>query len=400
MYIDRLKIENLKCFGKSQVELNHPIKKYDSVTPPRLKNVNLFLGENGVGKTTVCQAICLAVLKTILGTSAAGFRTEGLVRVGEESADIIANLMLSTQDGNPGKPEARAIIKQVSGTEILEMRGQPAKWTDVLLEEGSPAVFLAAYSANRRTERPEAYNERLRNLRYQRTASIFEPHVGLIPISLALAYSKHRSSEVVALVNALLPPRVQLTEESCATGVQSALFTEPLFNADGVSLPLSGLSDGYRLHIGWIIDFISHLARVMPPKMKLADAEGVVIIDEIDLLLHAEWQRHVVETLAQTFPAIQFLMTTHSPIVAGTLESQNLFLIERTESPTSEIRPCHDSVFGLPIDTILVRLFGLESPRAPLLEMQLAELEGKARQGDRDASIEYLHRLRLGVNKG
>ncbi len=399
MYIDRLKIENLKCFAKAHVELNHPRKKYDTVAEtPTLQNVNLFVGENGAGKTTVCQALCIAILKTIIGTSAAGFRSEGLVRIGEQSADIVANLALSEQDGSKGKPEAHAIIKQVSGTEILEMRGQPAEWAKALLEEGSPAVFLAAYGASRRTALPEGYNERSRNQRYQRTASIFEPHVGLIPLSLALVYSKQRVSEFVELVNRLLPPRVQLTQEIDTT--RQGLFAELLFNADGVLLPLSGLSDGYRLHIGWIVDLISHLARVMPPHTKLAEAEGIVIIDEIDLFLHPEWQRHVVKTLAQTFPNIQFLLTTHSPIVAGTLESQNIFLIDRVEAHTCEILPCTEDVFGMSIDKILVRLFGLESPRAPELEMQLKDLEMKARQGDQDASIEYLRRLRLGVKTG
>lgn len=399
MYIDRLKIENLKSFAKAQVDLNHPERKYDSAAQtPRLKNVNLFLGENGAGKTTVCQALCVAVLKNILATSAAGFRTNGFVRIGEKDADITATIRLFAQDGTVGKTEAHATIKQRHGTEFVEGRGQPAKWAEVLYEEESPAFFLAAYGVSRRTERPEAYNERLRNRRYQRIASLFESHIGLIPLSLAFEYSRQRIDEVLGLVNRLLPKRVQLTLQRDPG--HELLFAEPLFDADGVVLAQSGLSDGYRLHVAWIVDFISHLARVMPSNIKLEDAEGVVIVDEIDLLLHAEWQRYVVPNLAETFPKIQFLITSHSPIVAGTLQSQNLFLIEHVGAHTSEIHDCDENVYGLSIDKILVRLFGLESPRAPELELQLVELEKRAQNGDRDASIEYLRRLRLGVQTG
>ena len=246
MYVDRLKIENLKCFDKVQVDLNHPGRKYDSASAtPRLKNINLFLGENGAGKTTVCQALCIAVLKSILATSAAGFRTEGFVRVNQKSADIVASLELSDQDGGASRHDAHASIKQSFGTEFVEGRGQPAKWAEVLFQEESAALFLAAYGVSRRTERPEAYNERLRNRRYQRTASIFETHVGLIPLSLAFEYSRSRTEEVIDLVNRLLPDRVRLTGLSASNGGQPRLLlTEPTFDMDGVRLNQSGLSDG------------------------------------------------------------------------------------------------------------------------------------------------------------
>lgn len=270
------------------MELNHPGRKYESdAAAPRLKNVNLFLGENGAGKTTVCQALCIAVLKSILATSAAGFRTEGFVRSGSDAAEMVANLSLSGLDGTTGKAEARAIIKQRSGTEFVEGRGQPAKWADALFEEESPALFLAAYGVSRRTERPEAYNERLRNRRYQRTASLFETHIGLIPLSLAFDLDAMRLVEVARLVNRLLPAEVRLGGLSVYQPAALPRFAEPFFLAEDIRLEQAGLSDGYRLHVGWVIDLISHLARVLPLEAKLADAEGVVIVDEIDLLLHA-----------------------------------------------------------------------------------------------------------------
>ena len=401
MYVERLKIENMKCFESAQIDLNHPRKKYGA-NEPRLKNVNLLLGVNGVGKTTLCQALCIAVLKNILATSAGGFLTSGtqrFIRQKGSVSDITATLNLSKQDGNEGKVEARGTLKDFSGTEVLESRGQPAKWAAPIFDENAPSFFLAAYSVNRRTERPEAYNERLRHARYHRVATLFEPHVGLIPFSLAMRTIVTRHKEVRDIINKLVTfgskkdtknDYVQLSE----AGLNSI---EPTFDADGAELPLSALSDGYRMHIGWIVDFITQLAKVLPLETRLDEAEGVVIVDEIDLLLHPEWQRYVVETLAEAFPRIQFLLTTHSPIVVGTLEAQNLFLVERIAPHTSHIQPCEEKVFGLSIDTILVRLFGLQSPRAPYLEEKLAELAEKAQKGDRNASLEYLHRLSAGV---
>ncbi len=408
MYVKKLTIENFKCFEKAQVELNYPGKKYpSSVQKPKFDNVNLFIGENGSGKSTVCQALCIAVLESLLSTSNAGFRTEGLVRKESEKSELTANLMFTEQEGIVDNHKAHAIINSTSGTEYLRPGSNgKSKYDKLLFEETSPTVFLAAYGANRRTERPEAYNERLRNLRYQRVASLFETHIGLIPLLRIFQTSKHRGDQILQLMNGLLPDAVRATGRFILDSlprigqdqqIKLEFYSEPLFNTDGVILPLSSLSDGYRLHIGWIADMIYHLNRVSLPDQKLSEIEGVVIVDEIDLLLHAEWQRNVVETLSKTFPKIQFLFTTHSPIVAGSVPKECLFLVDRVAPHTSEIHPCEEGVYGRSIDEILVRLFGLTSPRAPELELQLAELAKKAQEGDKDASIEYLRRLRLGV---
>jgi hypothetical protein len=385
-YVRSLSIKNLKCFEETAVELNYP--RSTRSASPHLTNINLFLGENGTGKTTVCQALCIGVLQNILALSGTGFRSSGLVRVGTEIATIGVDLVSETAGATE---KASASIIKFADTEYLQAQNSPT-WAIPLFEENSPDLFLVAYGANRRTERPEAYNDRLRTLRYQRIASLFEPHIGLLPLSLALEYSKGRREELIEVVNALLPVEVQLLSST----------EEPRFKAFGVTLPLSGLSDGFRLHVSWVVDFISQLARVLPAEQPLREAKGIVIVDEIDLLLHPAWQRHVVPTLSKAFPNIQFLLTTHSPIVAGTLESRNLFLIESTLSASdpsvyqSSIRPCTEPSLGLSIDTILVRLFGLESPRAPYLEAQLSELEQKARNGDKQAAIEYLRRLQIG----
>lgn len=386
-YVSNASITNLKCFSETSVFLNYPQRTQSS----SLDNVNLFLGENGAGKTTICQALCLGVLRSLLALSGTGFRSSGLVRLGKDTAGI--QLSVRSKNSDFDNTTRTNIIKD-NDTEYLEPPTS-SDWEAHLVEEHSPAMFVAAYGANRRTERPEAYNDRLRNLRYQRVASLFEPHIGLLPLLLALEYSKGRQEEVASLVNQLLPETVQLTLTK----------EEPLFKAFGAMLPLSGLSDGYRLHISWVVDLVCQLARVLPADKPLHEAEGIVMVDEIDLLLHPEWQRHVVPTLSKAFPNIQFLLTTHSPIVAGTLESKNLFLIESIPSKEervpfqSVIQPCTEPTQGLSIDTLLVRLFGLQSPRAPYLETQLSELEAKAREGDEDAALEYLRRLRLGSEK-
>jgi predicted ATP-binding protein involved in virulence len=57
--------------------------------------------------------------------------------------------------------------------------------------------------------------------------------------------------------------------------------------------------------------------------------EGVVLIDEVDLHMHPSWQRIVLGKLRETFPNIQFIITTHSPIVLSEVgDDFNIFLMK------------------------------------------------------------------------
>ena len=259
--------------------------------------------------------------------------------------------------------------------------------------EESASVFVVGYGASRRTERPEGYSERNRKLRYQRVAGLFEDHVGLVPTTYA-AFQLHkrgRFEEARHLLNALLPSSVQLTGATDSSD-------DPLFDVAGVFLPLDALSDGFRTFLGWVWDLLLQLARVAPEGTPLADITGVVIVDEIDLFLHPKWQRAVVEQVATTFTKLQFLFSTHSPLVAGSLEPANIFTMDTDDDGAAVVKQYTEGIRGLSADQILSSsYFGLDTPRAPEMERRLKELSEKADAGDYHAAQEYLALLRQGV---
>jgi AAA domain, putative AbiEii toxin, Type IV TA system/AAA domain len=83
-------------------------------------------------------------------------------------------------------------------------------------------------------------------------------------------------------------------------------------------LPVAKLSDGERGMLALVFDLTRRLAQANPGlEDPAADGTGVVLIDEIDLHLHPKWQRTVVKNLPATFPGLQFIATTHSPQVIG-----------------------------------------------------------------------------------
>lgn len=250
-------------------------------------------------------------------------------------------------------------IKLSADFELIGFVKSDDKLWERIFYNNNPAFFLVGYGANRRTERPEGYSEKSRTPRYQRVAGIFEDHVGLVPFTYGFSQLKENGDldESITILNALLPDELSLTPNVDKQ-------QRPLFLWNDTSLPFNALSDGYRSFIGWVWDLLYQLSVVQKDsltKLTLTTTPGCVIVDEIDLLLHPEWQRIVVEQVARAFPKLQFLFSSHSPLVAGSLEPENIYITDGN----TVTRPQED-IYGLTPNQILTSsYFGLASTRAP-----------------------------------
>ncbi|NIM14206.1 MAG: AAA family ATPase [Candidatus Aminicenantes bacterium] len=96
----------------------------------------------------------------------------------------------------------------------------------------------------------------------------------------------------------------------------------------GKSLKIEQLSDGEKMLLLVVSDLARRLAIANPGLDDVLQGKGIVLIDEIDLHLHPQWQREVVPALRRTFPNCQFLVTTHSPQVLSNVEKENIFILE------------------------------------------------------------------------
>ena len=115
------------------------------------------------------------------------------------------------------------------------------------------------------------------------------------------------------------------------------------------------------------------------------------MVDDIDLHLHPQWQRVVVPRLARAFPKLQFILTTHSPLVLGTVHGENVRVIGRRQ-----VHQFTEKLHGLSVDQILsaVRYFDYTKPRTDASERQLqALLEGPVHRGDAEPALQFLREL-------
>lgn len=80
------------------------------------------------------------------------------------------------------------------------------------------------------------------------------------------------------------------------------------------------LSDGQRVFLALVADLARRMIMLNPLLKNPLEGRGIVLIDEIELHLHPKWQQEVIIVLRTVFPNIQFVITTHSPIVLSTTE--------------------------------------------------------------------------------
>lgn len=422
MYITSIKIENLRCFAQTELTFQHPGRETE--TPLRFPNINLLLGNNGAGKTTVLKAIALAALAPVIQMS--GFVPYHLIRrIGNRSdvpvkailganlllqkQDVEANPLLQKQDVEPFNIESG--VNCGTGMQ-LERKGDYEVFGDITASKyypiislftlaetkmygsKSPALLVVGYGASRRPEDAERLDltarRKARLPSYERVAGLFENHISLIPLASWLPNFRKenpgRHKQVVNLINRLLP------EGSSFDGEFEQ--GEYWFEINGTKAPFGALSDGYRAYIGWIADLLYHICMGAPKGAKLVETRGIVLVDEIDLHLHPEWQRSVIETISKTLPNLQFVFTTHSPIVAGSVEKENLYVMETTADGASVVRQYNEEIHGLNADEILLSsYFNLPTTRSTTFQNELKTLSVQAGQGDLKAALAFMKKL-------
>lgn len=153
-------------------------------------------------------------------------------------------------------------------------------------------------------------------------------------------------------------------------------------SAHGI-LPVDSLSDGIRNMIGLVAD-IAHRCVSLNPQFNSGAARetpGVVLIDEVDMHLHPEWQQVVIQALLDAFPKLQFIVTTHSPQVLTTVRKENIRNLLRDETGVwSAHEPTHSPLARESSDALAFIMGAHPRPQLALLD-DIHAYEQLARSG-------------------
>jgi predicted ATP-binding protein involved in virulence len=141
-----------------------------------------------------------------------------------------------------------------------------------------------------------------------------------------------------------------------------------LIDRGSTTVAVRQLSDGERGTLALVLDLTRRLAQANPEMSDpAAEAEAVVLIDEIELHLHPKWQRQIVRNLTAAFPRCQFVATTHSPQVVGEVEHDRIQIIANGQvySPTHS--------FGVDSSRVLEEIMGAD-PRTEEVNALLSQI--------------------------
>lgn len=165
--------------------------------------------------------------------------------------------------------------------------------------------------------------------------------------------------------------------------------TTLLLDKDGETIDVKQLSDGERGLLALVLDLARRLCQANPNlKDPVENGKAIVLIDEIDLHLHPRWQRTIVDQLTQTFPNCQFIATTHSPQIVGEVPADSILLLERNQQP---FRP--DQSLGMDTNWVLRYLMGAAT-RDSATEKALSRIADMIENEQYDGATDVIDTIR------
>ncbi len=301
MYIKKVTLINIRCFKKFEIEFD----LWGKLSP-----FAMFLGNNATGKTTLIKSIALGLCDESSAASLMKEADAGYVRTGRKRGNITIEL----QQKKGGK------IYRIKTTIIKEH-----KWERLIQKIDDrkhfpwDEMFVCGYGAGRGTSGAgDITGYSVLNAVY----NLFNYTEGLQNPELSLLRIKNESAREIYLrtLNTLLK-----TDEIFLG--ENGIFIKGLWG----KLPLRDLADGYKSSFLWVADFLGWAFSINKNLENTSNIKGIVLIDEIEQHLHPIWQQQVVGRLKDQFPKIQFIATTHSPLVSssiGDVTNENDLLIK------------------------------------------------------------------------
>ncbi|TCJ99556.1 AAA family ATPase [Nocardia alba] len=411
MQLTELKIEGIRGFSHGEQATSLSFIQPDGSVPKWI----VVAGRNGSGKSTFLQAIALA----IAGPSVARLLAETFqdwIRDGDTLAFVSARLRFSADDifGQQGRrPRFDPLVAlRWERTEVgpePELYAAPGKgWSPLRgpWAENARGWFTAGYGPFRRLS--PASNDALRLMMqpgrpaalaslFREDASMSESVQWLQQLYLRRLEGSAEAARLEELVMRLLDDGL-LPDGMRVRKVDSAglWVTTP----DSRELALKSLSDGYRTVAGLVLDLVKQLSTSFDVvRYEEKDGvvtilhEGVVLIDEIDVHLHVEWQKSIGFWMKEHFPNIQFVVTTHSPFVCQAADEGGLIRLSPAWAPGPAAEVVTGEVFnrvvnGTVDEAVLTDLFGLDSTLSVAsrdARNRLAEIEAAALHRDLSA---------------
>lgn len=403
--LDRMVFENIALFGKPQEIHFHP-------------NLTCILGENGTGKTTVLRALVLGFMgyeqnetigvednELLTGSIVKMKRIEGLkdgkIEYTKEQASI--DLWYSIESVGSELPSPDPFRNSVffqNGTDGPKISDDPEADFRNVVDDRFKSLFLAFPQVLGLPDESKKIDDKV----YPHAGDAIsmlnnQPDNRLLRFGNflrklnAIANDKQAKGEKQPKERLLLEEIFKIISEVLCQTVQlhsievDGSDREPIWvkiGEGGQPILFELVSSGYNNVFGWMGYLLKRLIDVTPEGEDFKKTNAIVLVDEIDTYLHPVWQSRALRVLMDTFPNVQFVVTTHSPYVVGSIPSNRLriFICKPTSDHLVAVEEFTDfNTYGANLERLSEKVFGTPGRLAPEIEQKMYALSGLIDEG-------------------
>ena len=356
MKLKKISITNYRCFGKVDIDFD--------------EHTTLIVGKNGTGKTAILDAVAVAVSTFLLGIDGGVSRSiskddaryefhdlDGTVdpqhqfpvsieSIGDclDNHDVKWVRSLNSESGNTTIKEARQLTNISKDAQKRIMTGDKSLILPLISYYGTGRL----YAQKKEKKNIKSLTEFKRQVGYvDCMAAESNEKLMLNWFQIQTLKSLQEQQRTGKVEKSLLLKTVEFAICKCFERISGSKNADIVFDLDTHRLVLNfvstdgslqkfamdEMSDGYKNTLSMIGDIAYRMA-VLNPMLGdkvLEETTGVVVIDEIDLHLHPQWQQTIISDLNTIFPKIQFIVSSHAPAVINSVAREQIRILDNGE---------------------------------------------------------------------
>ncbi|AXE18735.1 hypothetical protein DR864_13735 [Runella rosea] len=341
VYLSKVTIKNFNCFrGEQTISFTRPDGRY--------QQWNVILGNNNTGKTTILRLLSGLVDSKKIKMF---FPLVPQIKIYIDrliSKDVVAAISLQTLNNNeliqvedyPSRLDSKTIPKKI---QIYGYGTSRRMSTTSISEDSSVDSIEGLFQDNHELINAEEW---LLQLDYGAKNGIKNAEIVLNKLK-------------TVLTSGLLPDVKAIELKSELNPETNSIKNYALFETDYGNVRLKDLGYGYQATMAWVVDLAKKLFERYASLDNPLTGAAIVLVDEIDLHLHPDWQRQVISHLSNIFPNVQFIVTAHSPLIVQSADNVNLIILEKGKDNQTHIRQEFGTFKGWTVEEILQDLMGL-----------------------------------------
>ena len=354
MKLNNIKITNYRCFKEISIDFD--------------EHTTLIVGRNGTGKTAILDAVAVSASTFLLGIDGAVSRSISKDDARYEFHDLEGTI--DPQHQFPVSIDSRGDcldkknikwVRSLNSEHSKTTIKDAAELTDIAKEvqnrimTGDKSLILPLVSYYG-TGRLYAQKKEKRNIQ---SLTEFKRQVGYVDCMAAESNEKlmlnwfqmqtlkslQEQQKTGILDKPMLLKTVEKAICKCFERISGSKNTRVFFDLDTHKLVLEfenedgnaqkfamdEMSDGYKNTLSMIGDIAYRMAVLNPVlgDMVLEKTPGVILIDEIDLHLHPQWQQTILSDLNVIFPNVQFVVSSHAPAVINSVPREQIRILDK-----------------------------------------------------------------------